>query len=206
MRRWLRNRTAERIAAGLCTKCGKRPPLEGVQHCAPCKAERKCIDAQSYARRKTRAAETGRCIGCMKRRAVKGLCPRCRAKTRPYQLARQRRLFEAGLCGKCGEPNPRHPHRTLCAECSAYVSAENRRRATERRASPPKAVAVTPPKGCCRVCGIRLRDGNASGRCSAHRLAPHLSVSTPFDEAEPDDYIPGLDDDDGQLAYLRMSP
>ena len=57
-------RLRERLEAGLCTRCGDRPPAEGGTTCEPCRESRQAAERRRYAER--RAA---------------GLCTRCEAPT-----------------------------------------------------------------------------------------------------------------------------
>ncbi|MDE2839845.1 MAG: hypothetical protein OXM03_04380 [Chloroflexota bacterium] len=105
-------RTAERIAAGLCPRCGQRPPEPGRRNCTPCTE-------------KARAAGRARDA---RLRAV-GKSRRNQERARAYERERARRQaaerIERGVCTKCGA-NPAEPGRRLCAGCG------EKRRAAER--------------------------------------------------------------------------
>lgn len=47
-REYMRARRKERIAAGMCTECGKSPSSDGTQRCAPCR--RNLADSNSRRR------------------------------------------------------------------------------------------------------------------------------------------------------------
>ena len=101
----------ERLEAGLCTRCGDRPPAAGGTTCEPCREVRQAAERTRYAER--RAA---------------GLCTRCEAPTfdgdarcgpcavlensrrSPEQKnAASRRLYARrrarGQCTDCGQPS-----------------------------------------------------------------------------------------------------
>ena len=107
-------RTAERMAAGLCLKCGRRRPEPGRRACAPCAA-------------KARAA--GRARDARLRAA--GKPRRNRERARVYERERSRRQtadrIAQGVCTKCGA-NPAEPDRHLCSECLEKRRASDRAR------------------------------------------------------------------------------
>ena len=55
-----RRRQEARRAAGLCTSCGRRPPVEGGATCEPCREARQAAERQIYAERRARGL-CGRC-------------------------------------------------------------------------------------------------------------------------------------------------
>ena len=110
-------RTAARLAAGLCPRCGKTEPLPERRLCAGCAGKRNRAS-------RTRDAQL-RAEGKPRRNA---------ARARTYQRERSRREVRArraaGRCVRCGKA-PATPERTACEECL------EKRRATDRRATPP---------------------------------------------------------------------
>lgn len=70
----------ERAAAGVCTRCGKRPPALPNMRC------QRCIDSARDGRQTlaARRVAAGICTGCGKRRAIKGIqqCRKCRVDAR----------------------------------------------------------------------------------------------------------------------------
>ena len=103
-------RTAERVAMGLCPRCGSQPPEADRSVCAACSAKR-------------RAAGIGRARDPNARQAE-------------YARARQRaadRLAQ-GLCGKCGR-HPHEPDRRLCAACAEQERSSGRERYRAGRAA-----------------------------------------------------------------------
>ena len=55
-----KRRQKARVEAGLCIRCGDRPPVEGGTTCAPCREKRQAAERRQYAER--RAA--GHCVRC----------------------------------------------------------------------------------------------------------------------------------------------
>lgn len=114
-----RRRTAERVAHGLCPRCGRQPPAPGRAICDPCAEKRRITD-------RARAAKL-RAAGIRRVRHPK-------SRQAEYERARVRaaeRLAQ-GLCGKCG----RHPHeanRKLCAGCGERQRRRDRERYAKAR-------------------------------------------------------------------------
>ena len=109
-----RRRVAERKAAGLCPKCGKRAPEPERSTCGPCAG-------------KARAA--GRARDARLRAA--GLPRRNRERARAYGRERARRQtadrVARGVCTKCGV-NAAEPGRRLCEPCAEKRRAHERAR------------------------------------------------------------------------------
>ena len=107
-----RKRTAARIAAGLCPRCGHRSPAPERSVCAPC-AE-KC-------NRASRARDA--------RLRAEGKPRRDPAKARAYERERSRREAAerdaAGICVRCGKA-PAAPERTACEPCLEKRRASDR--------------------------------------------------------------------------------
>ena len=55
-----RKRRADRLAIGICTRCGRNPPVDGGATCEPCKISRRAAEKARYTAR--RAA--GSCVRC----------------------------------------------------------------------------------------------------------------------------------------------
>lgn len=118
-----RRRTEDRIAAGLCPRCGERPPAPERSLCAPCNEKR---NAASRAR-DARLRAAGK--------------PRRNPETaRAYERERSRREAAArkaeGLCGRCGR-EPAAPGRSSCEPC-----LEKRRRADRAKYAAGKAAGL----------------------------------------------------------------
>ena len=106
--------TAERIAQGLCPKCGKRPPEPGRSQCEPCLEK----DAAAGRARDARLRAAG-----MPRRDLEKA--RIAERKRRHRQVAERR--EAGLCPECGKAPPA-PESSLCAPCGKERHAAARAR------------------------------------------------------------------------------
>ena len=129
-------RTAARKAAGLCPRCGKRPPVPERSLCEPC-AEKHRISG--------RISDAKRCARGRKRRRDP---EKARANGRRRYRRKTAERLAAGLCPACGKRRPQ-PERRLCAECAekkrgrppALRRGQGVRRPLwrqERRAPPPQ--------------------------------------------------------------------
>ena len=113
-------RTAARIEAGLCTKCGRTEPLPERRLCAPCNNKR---NATSRAR-----------DACLR---AAGKPRRDPDKAKQFERERSRRLHAerkaAGICTKCGRA-PARPDRTTCEPCAEQHRARDRARHARAKA------------------------------------------------------------------------
>ena len=118
-----RRRTEDRVAAGLCPRCGTEPPAPERTMCAPCNEKR---NAASRARDARLRAE--------------GKPRRNPETTRQYERERSRREAAerkaAGLCTRCGT-EPAAPGRSSCEPC-----LEKRRAADRARYAAGKAAGL----------------------------------------------------------------
>ena len=107
-----RRRTRERIAAGLCPRCGKREPTPERSVCEPCTKK---------SNRASRARDA--------RLRDAGLPRRDAARARAYERERSRREVAerraAGICVRCGKA-PAAPERTACEPCLEKRRASDR--------------------------------------------------------------------------------
>ena len=112
--------TATRIAAGLCTRCGKTEPLPERRLCAPCNEKR---NAASRARDARLRAE--------------GKPRRDRQQAKQYERERSRLQHAerkaAGICTKCGRA-PARPERTTCEPCAEQHRTRDRARHARAKA------------------------------------------------------------------------
>ncbi len=155
--------TAERLADGICTRCGKAPAAPDRTSCEPCLEARRAADRAKYRagketgalyggadvemkrriariasrkREKARRA-AGSCIRCGKRPPVDGgtTCAPCRDKRQQAERQRYCDRRAARLCTRCGGPTTDGGAR--CAPCSAIEaesrSAERKNAAARRR-------------------------------------------------------------------------
>ena len=123
-----RRRKKERREAGLCIRCGKRPPAEGDITCAPCRDRRQNRERQQYAERRAAGLCTrcgtpvhdglSRCAPCaIVEEASK--CPE-RKNARSRELYAERRALS--LCTACGTPSQGASRCAPCAERSYHRS------------------------------------------------------------------------------------
>ncbi len=108
------NRTAARIEAGLCVRCGRTEPLPERRLCAPCNEKRNAASRARDAR--LRAARKPR---------------RDPERAKQYERERCRRVYAervaTGLCTKCGRAEA-VPERTTCEPCAEQHRARDRDR------------------------------------------------------------------------------
>ena len=101
-------REQARRDAGLCTRCGRRPPVEGGTACAPCREARRAAERGLYAARRFHglcgrcggpSADSGsRCAPCAALEAERGSPERKNAAARWRYAERRAR----GICTDCG--------------------------------------------------------------------------------------------------------
>ena len=180
-----RQRTAERIARGVCTKCGACRPEAGRRLCGACAAKRREADRLRY--RKARDAglkyggrpvdgkrrrEPNLCTRCGRRPPVEGggTCAACRTVRQAAEREKYRARRAQGLCVACGRrPSPAR----RAAACARPWKAST---ATGIGRTPPRG-AGTGPAG--RPAAVRT----ATGRASEHRgvrPAPSARTSAPI--------------------------
>ena len=139
-----RREVEARRAAGLCTKCGQAPAVEGRASCEPCLEKRRAGDRAKYAAGKAAGLMYGGANAEAKRRSG-------RAKSKRRQKERR----EAGLCIRCGKQPPVEGG-TTCAPCRDKRQAAERRQYEERRT-----------EGLCTRCGGPVLDGlSRCGPCA----------------------------------------
>ena len=116
-----RERSAERIAKGLCPKCGARPPLPERSLCEFCNDKRN---------RASRARDA--------RLRAEGKPTRDPARAREYERGRTRRDREKwraqGLCTRCGKASA-VPDRVSCDPCLEKRREDDRARYARGRAA-----------------------------------------------------------------------
>ena len=135
-----RRQTAERIAHGLCPKCGRHPPEPGGSLCEPCGEKRRAADCNRYAEGKAAAKLYG------------GRDPEYRRRlAREQSRKRLRARREVGLCTRCGS-HPPVEGGTICEPCRDARREAEREHYAARRAA-----------GLCVECGETTFDGGA--RC-----------------------------------------
>ncbi len=148
----LRLQHAERLASGLCTRCGKAPPEPGLKICRDCGEKRRAADRD----RRARASAEGKPYG--------GRDPDlCRRADRARDRRRRRAWRDAGLCSNCGRNPPEDGH-SVCEPCREARRAIDRRRYAARRAL-----------GVCVRCAEPAVGG--SSRCARHAALEAERVS-----------------------------
>ena len=157
-----RRQTAERLARGVCIRCGKLPAVPERKMCEPCIEKRRASDRARYAagkaagnlyggsdvavkRRSARAASkrrqkarraAGFCVRCGARPPVKGgaACEPCRSARQAAERELYAERRNAGLCARCGEPSLDGGSRCApCAVLEAERGSPERRNAANRR-------------------------------------------------------------------------
>ena len=115
-----RQRHAERVASGTCTRCGRLPPEPGLKVCGSCAGKRRAADKA----RRAEARQQGKSYG--------GRDPeRCRRADRASDRRRRRARQVAGLCTSCGRRRPEE-NRFVCEPCREARRALDRRRYIDR--------------------------------------------------------------------------
>ena len=161
-------RTAERRAAGLCPKCGRRPPEPGRSLCGSC-------------------AEKARAAGRARDARLRAAGERRRdpEKARAYERERARRQAAdraaRGLCTKCGR-NPAEPGRRLCGPCAAKRGEADRRRYANAKAAGKKygGKNVESKRRSARVASRKRREA-----CRKTGLCPRCGRRPPAGAAPP---------------------
>lgn len=84
----------ERLAKeGLCRRCGKVPPLEGITYCQTCRDLNNARHKVSSRKRYLRRCAEGLCIKCGKRKAEHGcMCEPCYERCEELRMKRRERL------------------------------------------------------------------------------------------------------------------
>ena len=114
-------RTAERIALGLCPRCGRRPPAPERSVCDPCGEKRNRAGRARDARLRTE---------CKPRRDPE----KARASERQRSRRRIAERIARGFCTKCGR-EPAAPARRLCEPCAGKRREADRARYGAARAA-----------------------------------------------------------------------
>ena len=151
--------TAERIARGMCPRCGKAKPAPDRSLCCACVDKRRTAERARHAKDRTvgllyggrdadrcrRSARdrskqrdrarkgAGLCTRCGTHPPLEGgtVCEPCRELKRDRERDQYARRRAAGECGKCGAPTPDGSAR--CERCARSVAKRSRRKARNRR-------------------------------------------------------------------------
>ena len=147
-----RRRAAERIARGLCPRCGVRPMAPERRLCAECGEKKRRAERARYAAGKA----AGKLYGG--RRVVTR-----RRDSRARGRERRRARREARICTACGR-QPAAEGAAVCAACGKARRAREREVYEERRAA-----------GCC----VRCRGTVAAGASRCRPCAAKEAAGTP---------------------------
>ena len=131
-----RQRAQDRLARGICTKCGRRPNEPDRRLCATCGERRRQRGRERYARARGDGLKYGG-----KDPAAK------RAQARRRSRDRQRARRKSSLCIRCGRRPPVKAG-SSCTTCLENRRASDRQTYAERRAA-----------GLCTRCGKRTFEG-----------------------------------------------
>ena len=154
-----RRRAAERLARGMCPRCGEARPVPDHSLCQSCgdkrrQAERaRCAKARAagilYAgrdaercrrsasdrskRRDGARRDAGLCTRCGKQEPVEGrtVCEPCREARGEREREQYAARRTAGLCGRCGTPAPSDAAR--CDRCARSAAKRSRKKAKNTR-------------------------------------------------------------------------
>ena len=189
-----RRRTADRLARGLCPRCGKHPPAPERKVCEPCGERARDSERLRYAgarargaryggrnpenrrrmarernrKRKRERREAGLCTGCGKVPPLEGgaVCETCREARREAEgkLYAERRT--GGLCGRCGAEVIGNA--STCASC---VARDIKRRPRKNAASRAR-YHDRRARGLCVDCSVHA---DAGVRCGSCALRSYLS-------------------------------
>ena len=139
-----RRQTADRVAGGVCTKCGINSAESGRRMCEHCAGKRREYDRTRYAEARGRGELYG------------GKDPEFKRKAGRAASARRRRnRIATGRCTCCGR-EPAREGSTVCASCLEARRVADRDRYRRRRAA-----------GLCVICGqTAFADESRCGVCA----------------------------------------
>ena len=154
-----RRRTAERLARGMCPRCGEAQPMPDHSLCQRCGDKRRKAEQARYAKAKAsgllyggRDAErcrwiardsskqrdqvrrdAGLCTWCGTHPPVEGgtVCEPCRVARRDREREQYAARRAGGLCGRCGTPAPSDA--AYCDRCAGSAAKRARKKAKNAR-------------------------------------------------------------------------
>ena len=131
-----RQRAENRLARGICSKCGRRPNEPNRRLCISCGQKRRAVERERYARARSEGLKYG------------GRDPAAkRANARKRSRDRQRVRRESSLCIRCGKSPPVKAG-SSCKTCLNKRSASDRATYSARRSA-----------GLCTRCAIPTFEG-----------------------------------------------
>ena len=195
-RQCYRRLTEERIALGLCPKCGQASPTPNHSLCQRCGEKRRKAERARYAagktagklyggcdaercrriardrsRRRDQARKAaGLCTRCGRHPPVEGgtVCEPCREARRESEREQYAEWRAAGECGRCGAPVPDGGSRCeRCARCEAKRSRKNAKNAQNRQ-----RYARRRARRLCTDCGELSRGASRCPACARVSVSP----------------------------------
>ena len=174
-----RRQTAERIARGICTKCGREPAAPARRLCAGCTETRRAADRALYDQAKARGEKYGGRDPSAKRKAARSASARCR----------QARL-DAETCTGC-DHRPPVEGGTTCGPCLEARRIADRERYGRRRAAGLCVTCARPAfagESRCGVCATvegERRDKAGKNQAARRRYAERRARSACTDCGRP---------------------
>ena len=181
---------AQRVEAGMCTKCGRAPAVPERTRCEPCAEKHRARDRARHARatargipyggrdpearrrsareRSRRRSEARRaagvCIRCGHTPPDQGraVCEPCRDDRRLAKRALHAERRTAGLCVKCATPTL--GGKFHCDPCAAARNRRRQRNPEAKREADRKRYAARRARGDCTSCG---KPANGAAECQA---------------------------------------
>ena len=124
-----RRRYEARTAAGLCVKCGRRPPAAGRTRCGACLARRNAAERNQWQRRRARGA-CGKCGAPSGGAALCGTCAAAQTYDPEAKNSAARRRYARrrvhSRCTDCGAYSAEASRCPTCARRSYLRSGEHR--------------------------------------------------------------------------------
>lgn len=127
----VREKQAERRAAGMCYICGKNPSGDKGGKCATCRESAQRANAKRRRKRK----DNRLCVHCEKKLSEdnKGSsCVSCREHYNRYDAKQHKQRKDEGLCTKCVK-NPSEGKGTTCVSCRDRESRATANRHKQRK-------------------------------------------------------------------------
>ena len=180
----------ERVALGLCLKCGQAQPAPDHSLCQSCTEKRRKAERDRYAAAKAagkqyggRDAErcrriargrskqrdqsrkdSGQCIRCGKQHPVEGgvVCATCREMRRVSEREQYAERRAAGECGRCGTPTTDGGAR--CDRCVGSEAKRSRKKAKNTQSR--RRYARRRARGLCIDCGEPSGGAARCPKCS----------------------------------------
>ena len=127
-----RKRRALRREANVCTRCGRRPPVEGGATCAPCREIRQAAEREQYSARRAQ----GLCVTCgqpaFAGEARCGVCATIESQQRDRarkNAASRRRYWSRRSAHRCTDCNSPSFGASRCPDCAerSYARSDHMR-------------------------------------------------------------------------------